>query len=439
VPTERAPAWQLALAVACSAVMVAATTRIVLAAAGGESPIVPASPQIAGWLRHLTGERLSYGVFLTGVLAFAAAYAGLVALARRLSTRALVALIALLYAIVFAGPILVSTDVFSYIAYARMGVLHGLNPYLSSPFAIRHDAIFPFVGVNWIFVPTAYGPLYTLLSYPFAALGVAGAVWGMKAVALLACAGMDWLTWRCARRRGIDPKVALVTVAVNPLVVLYGLASAQNDLLMIAVMLFAVHLTLSRRDAPARLRGRGRGREALAGAAVVAAALVKVPAGVVLPFMVAGRRRLSAALGGVLALAAGLGVAYAAFGSPGADILSGASRDSAYVSGDSFAAQIAHLLGKPGVFPVDHAILRTLLVLLVIYLLARVWRGYDWVDASGWALLGASVTSTWLQSWYLLWPLPLAVIARDRRLLWATLLVQALFVVHQLSPLLTPQ
>jgi hypothetical protein len=91
------------------------------------------------------------------------------------------------------------------------------------------------------------------------------------------------------------------------------------------------------------------------------------------------------------------------------------------------------------VFPVDHDLLRAGLAALVVYLLVCVWRGYDWLDASGWALLGVSVTSTWLQPWYLLWGLPLAAVARDRRLLWSTLVIQALFLIHQLSPLFTPQ
>jgi hypothetical protein len=40
--------------------------------------------------------------------------------------------------------------------------------------------------------------------------------------------------------------------------------------------------------------------------------------------------------------------------------------------------------------------------------------------------------------WYTIWPLPLAVISRDRRLLFATLAVQAMWVVHQTSPLWGP-
>ena len=62
-------------------------------------------------------------------------------------------------------------------------------------------------------------------------------------------------------------------------------------------------------------------------------------------------------------------------------------------------------------FPIDHDLLKAALVMIVLHLLWRTWRGYDWVAASGWALLAISVTSTWLLAWYILWPLPLAVIA----------------------------
>ena len=68
----------------------------------------------------------------------------------------------------------------------------------------------------------------------------------------------------------------------------------------------------------------------------------------------------------------------------------------------------------------------------------RTWRGYDWISASSWTLLVLAVSTTWLLAWYLLWALPLAVISRDRRALWGTLAVMALFVVHQTAPLFSP-
>jgi hypothetical protein len=190
-------------------------------------------------------------------------------------------------------------------------------------------------------------------------------------------------------------------------------------------MMAAVSLTLARRDAAA-------------GAVVVAGALVKATVAALLPFMILSRRSLAPIAGALAALAAGALVAWLAFGVHGIDIVAALNRDAAFVSTDSFATEIAHLFGKPGVFPIDHDLLKAALVLIALHLMWRTWRGYDWIAASGWTLLAISVTSTWLLAWYILWPLPLAVVTRDRRLVVATLAVQALFLLHQTSPLFAP-
>jgi Glycosyltransferase family 87 len=416
--------WTRALIVLCALVLVAATLEIVLDAAVGHSPLIPKQPQIAGWLSGI-GVRLGYRTFLIALLAFTGAYAVMLGFAGRISKRWAIVLIGVLQLIVFAGPILISTDVFSYIAYARMGVEHAINPYTHGPIAIKGDAVYQYVGHDWKHVATAYGPLYTLISYPLAPLGLKGAVWGMKLMALLASAGTLALTWRCAKVREIDPVAALFAVGANPLWVIYGLGGAHNDLIMTLLMMVAVSFAFA-------------GREASAGASVVAAALVKATAAALLPFMVFSRRRLAPIFGALGALALGAVVGYAVFGIHGIDIVAALNRDAAFVSIDSFPTELAHLVGKPGVFPIDHDLLKAALVLIVVYLLWRTWRGYDWVAASGWTLLAISVTSTWLLPWYTLWSLPLAVVSRDRRLLAATLVVQALFIVHQLAPLLVP-
>jgi alpha-1,6-mannosyltransferase len=439
----RSERWAPALATLLGLLLVAAAAEIVLDGAAGISPLIPKSPQIAGWLEGV-GERLGYRVFLIALLVSTAAYAGLIALASRaratrdhaassadagvISKRWAIALIAALQLIVFVGPVLLSTDVFSYIAYARMGVEHGLNPYTHGPVAISSDPVFKYVGHDWLRVATAYGPIYTLLSYPLATLGVVGALWGMKLEALLASAGTLALTWRCARARGFDPVAAILIVGANPLFVIYGLGGAHNDLIMMLAMMAAVSLTIA--GTPTSRR------EAGAAAWVVAGALTKATVAVLLPFMILSRRRLAPILGTAAALALGAAIGYAAFGIHGIDVVAALNRDAAFVSTDSFAVEIAHLFGKPGVFPIDHDLLKAGLVLILVHLSWRTWRGYDWVAASGWALLAISVTSTWLLAWYILWPLPLAVITRDRRLLAATLSVQALFILHQVSPLL---
>jgi len=471
--------WRGPLALACGLMMLAATVEIVLDASLEHSPLVAPQPHIATWLQSLGGERLGFRVFLIALLAFTAAYACLLWIVnarvrararstpietsvsisetsgsapetsvsisetsgsapetsvsisetsgsaeKRIATWS-IALVAALNLIVFAGPVLISTDVFSYIAYARMGVVHGVNPYLHGPHAIAGDPVFKYVGQDWVRVATAYGPLYTLISYPLGYLGVVGALWGMKAYALIASAITLVLTWRVAQRRGLDRVFALVAVGANPLYVIYGLGGAHNDLIMLALMMGAVALTLSE-------------REALAGAVVVVGGLVKATVAVMLPFMIVGRRRLAPAIGGLVALVLGGLAGYLAFGVHGVNVVAALNRDSAFVSTDSFPNELAHLVGKPGVFPVDHDALKAALALIGLYLLWRTWRGYDWVAASGWTLLAIDVTSTWLLAWYILWSLPLAVVTRDRRLLYATLAVQLLFIVHQTSPLWAP-
>jgi hypothetical protein len=450
------------LAGICPLVLLAATVEIVLDGAAGHSPLIPKSPSIAGWLGG-AGERLGFRVFLVALLSYTAAYAGLLALARTLSSRWAIALVAALSLIVFAGPILLSTDVFSYIAYARMGVVHSVNPYLHGPQAIVSDPVYHYVGKDWKLVATAYGPLYTLISYPLGLLGVVGAVWGMKLMALVAAAATLALTWRCAPVRGLDRRFALLALGANPLWVIYALGGAHNDLVMIFLTMLAVALivldptrprALWRRgplvteaDGDASAAGTGAGfvagpartrEEAGAGAAIMAGTLVKATGFVPLPFLLIARRRLAPLLGAAaVALAVAL-VAYLVFGIHGIDILAALNRDSAFVSTDSFPTEIAHLFGKPGVFPIDHDLLKILLVAIVLHLLWRTWRGYDWVAASGWTFLAIAVTSTWLLAWYTLWSLPLAAVSHDRRLLVATLAVQGLFIAHQTAPLWAP-
>jgi hypothetical protein len=74
-----------------------------------------------------------------------------VAVADRIPARVLWAVVAGAVALFLLAPPLLSQDVFSYIAYPRLGARHGLDPYVAVPAAIPHDA-----------VPTRCGPLDTL-------------------------------------------------------------------------------------------------------------------------------------------------------------------------------------------------------------------------------------------------------------------------------------
>jgi alpha-1,6-mannosyltransferase len=419
-PPSRTPATAIALGL----VLLAALLVIVLDAASGKSPLLPPSPHIATWLGGV-GETLSFHIFLICLLVFSAGYAGLIFLARRVTPRVAIALVVLLNVIVFLGPILISTDIFSYLAYVRMYVLHAVNPYIHGPRAISSDHVYKFVGTDWVKATSAYGPLYTVISTPAAPLGLVGGVWLLKTEALISSGVACWLTWRCAEQRGFDPVSALLVVGANPLWVIYALGGGHNDLMMIAFIMAAVTFALSE-------------KELRSGATIIAGAFVKATAVAVVPFMVLGRRRPREIAGMLIGLAACLVLGLVLFGVHGIEILTILRKDSSYVSSDGFPTVFMHLLGKPGVFPVDHIILAAALAIILIYLLWRTWRGLEWIAASGWALLAIGVTSPWLLGWYLLWALPLGTISRDRRLIVAVLVVQALYIFHQIAPLFSP-
>jgi len=72
---------------------------------------------------------------------------------------------------------------------------------------------------------------------------------------------------------------------------------------------------------------------------------------------------------------------------------------------------------------------------IVAFLLIRVHRGADWLEAAGWATLALLATTTWLLPWYLVWFLPLAALARRPHQRIAALALTALVLAFQLPPL----
>ena len=62
---------------------------------------------------------------------------------------------------------------------------------------------------------------------------------------------------------------------------------------------------------------------------------------------------------------------------------------------------------------------------LVACLLVWTWRGADWIRAAAWAAFGLLIATAWLLPWYLIWPLPLVAISRDRTLSLLTLALTA--------------
>ena len=168
--------------------------------------------------------------------------------------------IAGLHAVVLLAPPLLSTDVFSYQAYARMWALYGTNPYLQGPHVIALDPLYPFIDAKWVTTPTAYGPVFTSLSYLLAPLSIAASALAYKAIAAVASLATVALVWNAARLRGLDPVRAAALVGLNPLIVLYGVGGGHNDLLMLALLMAGVYVLLAASRAHGGSDGRDRRR-----------------------------------------------------------------------------------------------------------------------------------------------------------------------------------
>ncbi len=138
---------------------------------------------------------------------------------------------------------------------------------------------------------------------------------------------------------------------------------------------------------------------------------------------VGGRPVVRFVVGGVLAAAVVGVAAQLAFGWDWTHAFGLAGENQDRTSYMSIPVTFARLAGLDS-DPVRAAAL-VLYALALAGLLAWTWRGGDWVRAAGWAGFGLLLATSWLLPWYLVWPLPLAAVARDRPLALLTLALTA--------------
>src|SRR5439155_11380755 len=352
----------------------ASSILIVAAAAGGPSHFVPAGTEaFPGWLAgpfSLVHLRLGASAFEPLLLGMCVSYALVLAGARAVGARALFAGIGALNLVFLAGPPLFSADVLGYLAYARLGALHHLDPYTHGAAAAAHDPVFEFLG--WHHASSPYGPLFTVASYALAPLGLAGGLWTLKAIAALSSLAIVALVRRLAELRGHDPSRAAAIVGLNPLLLVYGVGGAHNDLLVTALALTAVMLAVA-------------GRGAMGGATLAGAAAMKASAALLVPFMIVGsERKRSVLIGTAAALLVTGALTVAMFGAHGAGFAGQVRQQQHLVADESLPSAIGRMLGLGGLTVGVRVV--ALVALLVAYALAlaRARRG-DWIAPAGWA------------------------------------------------------
>ncbi|HWY17553.1 MAG TPA: hypothetical protein VNY27_02450 [Solirubrobacteraceae bacterium] len=398
-----------------------------------------------------------------------------------------IATVLAVHAILFLAPPLALTDVFNYINYGRMEVVHNLNPYTSYPILEPHGD--PSYGLsNWHQLLSPYGPLFTLFTFALVPLGVAASFWAIKTVLVAASLGTILLVWRCAQLLELDPVRAIVLVGLNPIVLVWGLGGDHNDFLIVFAIVLGFYLLLRARAAGAPegsaaavcadgamapveadramanlgadgVAGTGENHgadvgleragaapalsqriggwlwplsasELGAGAAFVAATALKASGVILIPIVLAGlarspRRLTQVVLGMLLAGAIVGGASLLAFGLHIPDL----STQSRVVTSISVPNLLGLALGYGGETETLHTLLSAVLALALLACCALAWRRREAIAASGWVTVALLLTLGWVLPWYILWLLPLAALSRSRRLRRSALVLGAYLIV----------
>jgi hypothetical protein len=350
------------------------------------------------------------------------AYAAMVRGADQLTARPVLIGIACLTLIVLLAPLMLSTDVFSYIAYGRIGGVYGFNPYLAGPSAIALDPLYPYIGTQWVKTASTYGPLFTAVSYVFAHLSIPTQVNAYKMIAGASSLLLVWVVWGAARLRGLNPVKAVAIVGLNPVIVIFGIGGGHNDLLMLAIAMCGVYVLLQQRPRAS-------------GVLIVTATAVKLTAGLMLPFALAhvargthhtGRRRALLA-GTAIATAVVIGFSFAFFGGGSLHLLVTLVQVQSQGGIHSVPGLLLTPIGSPALNVVVHSLLDLAFVGFVAVLARKIWMGkIDWITAAGWATLAMLCTAGLLLPWYVAWLVPLAALSADRGLMVATVLLTGL-------------
>ena len=436
-PSARRPA--VALGVLGVLGLLGTVTSVFLLTAGAAtrpSQYVPA--RAGGWPGWLAGplEGLDIGIsshgFQTLMLIMCGSYLVVLIAARALPAPALVGAIVAAHVILLLGPPLISSDVFGYLGFARLGALHGLDPYTHVAAEAPTDAVFGFVG--WPLQHSPYGPLFTLASYATAPLGLAGGLWAFKAIAVLSSLAAVAMIARAAGLLGHSRRWAAAFVGLNPVLLVLAVGGAHNDTLI--VMVLAAALALTAGTSP-RFRA--------AAATLVAGIGIKVTAGLVLPFLLLAparsRERLSVARSALVSLAALAAVGVIGFGTHTLGFLDAVGEQQQLVAIHSVPAETARLVGLSGTPTWWRHVFLAAFVAVLAFALWRTARGADWRVAAGWSTLALLLSTAWLLPWYAIWALPLAAVSGNRRLRAATLVICAYAVLIHLplaDPLLSP-
>jgi alpha-1,6-mannosyltransferase len=147
-------------------------------------------------------------------------------------------------------PLLISRDVYSYIAHGQIVSIHHANPYVQTPADFPSFLTRTLVGPKWVDTPSVYGPLFSLLAAAVtrATTRLDTLLDAFRLIAIAASLATTFVVGAVARR--IRPSRAAFAVAafgLNPVVLFHSAGSGHNDLLVALAVAIAAWCVLSDR------------------------------------------------------------------------------------------------------------------------------------------------------------------------------------------------
>jgi alpha-1,6-mannosyltransferase len=310
-------------------------------------------------------------------------------------------------------PLLISRDVYSYIAHGQIVSIHHANPYVQTPADFPSYLTRTLVGPKWVDTPSVYGPLFSLL-----AAGVTRAVTRLDAlvdafrlIAIAASLATTFVVGAVARRLR-PPRAAFAVAAfgLNPVVLFHSAGSGHNDLLVALAVAIAAWCVI-------------RDRTIWAVGILTCGALIKATAFLPLLLLVVWVvwRRPPSERVRVGALHAGVAIAIVALvAAPffqrhdptlGMRELSG---HEGWLAPSRFFRRVLDAITGDTLGVVARIVFAAALVIVVVVLVRAVARAArsgrppaELLGGWGWSLLALTLLGPVLLPWYLAWSLPL--------------------------------
>ena len=398
--------------------------EVVVAAVPGSplQPVLAPGAEPGGpfvWIAETIGlDRLGNALPVASVLGVAAGMAGFVVLLRAawrgdLSLRLVLGLSIAFHLAIVLLPLLVSRDVYSYIAHGQIVSVHHANPYVQTPADFPGFLSQTLVGPQWVDTPSVYGPLFThlagVVTRASSRLDVLVDLFRLIAIGA-SLATTFVIAAVCRRVRPARVAFAVAAFGLNPVILFQSAGSGHNDLLVALGVAVAAWCVLTERTH-------------WAVAIVTCAGLVKATAFlplVLLVVWVAWRRppgeRLRAgashaALG--LAIVAVVAAPFLQWHDPTLG-MSELSSHEGWLAPSRFFRRVLDAVSGDTLGVLARVAFAAALVGVVVLLVRATIRAsasgrsaLELLGGWGWALLSLTLLGPVLLPWYLAWSLPL--------------------------------